>query len=520
MADLGSVATPTALSGFGDSRVIPGDEIYVVSEDADYVYRLPPPSLVADGKSVVKSIFLAGNWIQKSTGGSNLFYMQQLNWFIDPVNGNDANDGATAATALQSDAERQRRMGSYPIWSSGAYHLRYLNDLLPSDTFVLAGRRETNSQIFVHGSTVDHQGKATLFTGVIDVLGTLNRATGTNESWLITSNALPVSWTASGLLNKRIRLTSGAATGAISGVMKDLGAKQARVCQFRAPVSYTVPVNPSGFTSTSTPVATNTFVVESLVCLPTVLITLDSADNFSTNLGSPVIFDSVVLGINAAQTLGDFVLKSSDVIVLDGCGWTMFDLLAECIELLISGSIAEVSANLGANVAILLLAAGFSATTVSSSAGGNNNVTVQSDFMVQGARFLVNGPVGWLRGAVFDAPGPGAVQMITNGRFDGSTQAGSFFCWGKGNAVVGLAVGVGTVSYLAGQVAGFTITGTGGDFSVRAVTTIRPFDNTTGAYVATAATTWAILAAAVGGGTGFGGNVNDPVSGGRLVSRP
>jgi len=486
-----------------DSSVEDGEFVWCRATQCLWVYRVNS-GLVADGITVVASLYGNGVWQRLET--SSAAGVAQLNWFIDPVNGNDSNNGLTAATALKTDAERQRRMGTYPLWNAGAYHLRYLNDLPATDTFVLAGRRESNSQIFVHGSAVDHQGKATLFTGTIDVLGTLNRATGTNESWLITASALPVSWTASGLINSRLRLTSGT-PGAISGVMKDLTAKQARVCQFRAPVSYTVPVNPTSYFFNSTPVAGNTFVVESLVQIPTVLITIDAADTFAVNLGAPVIFDSLALGS------GDMMFKCSDVIVFDGCVYTMFDLMGQSNELLLSGSIAVTGCFIGASHAVCALAAGFSAVDVLTETG-SQQVIVDSDFMVQGGAFLVNGNVSWAHGAVFDSSREG-INISAFGTFHGTTQAGTFFCWGKGNTGVGLRVGERYADYISGQVAGFTITGTGGDFSVRNVTSIRPFDDATGAYAAAAATTWANLAAATPGG--FGGNVNDPIGGGQLV---
>jgi len=64
--DLGSVPNLTALTGYGDSYVVPGDEVYVVAEDCDYIYRNPGTNPVADGFNIVDAIFLPGYWERRS----------------------------------------------------------------------------------------------------------------------------------------------------------------------------------------------------------------------------------------------------------------------------------------------------------------------------------------------------------------------------------------------------------------------------------------------------------------------
>ena len=72
--DLGDVASLAALAGYGDSYVVPGDEVYVVPEDTDYVYRNPGTNPVADGFNIIKAIFLPGYWERRggSSGGAGL----------------------------------------------------------------------------------------------------------------------------------------------------------------------------------------------------------------------------------------------------------------------------------------------------------------------------------------------------------------------------------------------------------------------------------------------------------------
>jgi hypothetical protein len=66
--DLGNVASLAALAGYGDGYVQPGDEIYVVTEDCDYIYRNTGSNPVADGFNVIKALFLPGIWERR--GGS------------------------------------------------------------------------------------------------------------------------------------------------------------------------------------------------------------------------------------------------------------------------------------------------------------------------------------------------------------------------------------------------------------------------------------------------------------------
>lgn len=54
------------LSGYGDSYVVPGDEVYVVAEDCGYVYRNTGSNPPADGFNVVKALFLPGVWRRNS----------------------------------------------------------------------------------------------------------------------------------------------------------------------------------------------------------------------------------------------------------------------------------------------------------------------------------------------------------------------------------------------------------------------------------------------------------------------
>jgi hypothetical protein len=289
MPDLApTIPTLAQLAGYGDSRVNPGDEVYVVDIDADFVYRLQSPLPPIDGVNLVKAIFLPGFWERRNASGSAAM-MSQQNWFIDFTNGSDANDGLTSTTALKTDAERQRRMGPAPMWTLAEYHLRYLTDVPSSDPVILTGQLQSSAcNIYLHSSVTNNQGKTTLASLTADAVTVVAHAT--NTPLQITANAIVTSWTADGLLNKRCRFTSGANVGGVVWPMADLGAKQARMNECQVTQTFT---NPLAFaTNTFNPAPTDTFVVEDLTSIAQLVINLTAQTNGTANA---VVVDSMTI---------------------------------------------------------------------------------------------------------------------------------------------------------------------------------------------------------------------------------
>jgi len=64
--DLGPTPSLLTLAGYGDGYVGPGDEVYVVSEDTDYIYRNTGANPPADGFNIVKAVFLPGVWERRN----------------------------------------------------------------------------------------------------------------------------------------------------------------------------------------------------------------------------------------------------------------------------------------------------------------------------------------------------------------------------------------------------------------------------------------------------------------------
>lgn len=239
--------------------------------------------------------------------------MGQTDWFMDDA-GSRENSGADAAHPIP-ELERQFRMGGDPRWTANEYHLHYLTD--PTVPCRWVGRLDTTSTLFIHGSATHGAGQSTAYSGTIDSIVALNRPA--NQPIEITSNALPTSWTASGLVNKRIRLTSGAASGAKGWAMVDLGTKKARCSEFNVGGAYTGPFAIPA--AAANPAATNTFVVENLTTIGRAHIGLDGVYSPVTTSQYNVVFDSLNLG--GTGFTGMFYGASRANIVLDGCTFNM-----------------------------------------------------------------------------------------------------------------------------------------------------------------------------------------------------
>jgi hypothetical protein len=511
----------------GSGRLVDSDpagfkpgQIVWVNTFKDYFRWDPASTLTSNNVTIVNPVLNGvnpGRFIRMLIPAPE--WMAQLNWFIDsfaniatvPVE----NSGADAAHPISSDAERQRRMGPNPLWNGGIpdhtagtapYHIRYLNDLDPSDPVILAGTRPSFATIFLHGSLVDGQGQSTLYTVAGDAVVTaLNRAT--NQPWQIASAGLPVSWTASGLVGKRIRRTNG--TAAKGWVMKDLAAKTARISQGLTSVPFTVPYSPS--TTDWVPANGDTFVVEKLTQIPSFACTISANDAFTVNTtGYSIIVDSLDIGGSAFSV--ETATRDNAFLVFDGCqvGCDAYDgsgnnLYSDCKIQTFGTPGGSFSSFVAGYAAVSML--------IGASAAGKGYL-FSHDFATQGVTFTVQScTVQFGNFAVFDSPGSALIlSHPTDAVFGGGV---SF--WGSGNALYSIDIpSATTVLRFTAASTLFPITSVTGDIRVCSVTTVRPFDNTAGAYAAAVATTFANLVAATPGG--FGNHLLSPVFGSGVVA--
>jgi hypothetical protein len=595
--DLGNVASLAALAGYGDGYVQPGDEIYVVAEDCDYIYRNTGSNPVADGFNIVKALFLPGVWERRgsSAGGVALRFntvaigvsgsgrlidvgvsglvdgvsvawvesvkdtwrwdatstltadnitvcnptanganpgrfvreltpapewMAQLTWVIDPAGRSappsDENSGAVGFP-LATDAERQRRMGARPTWYAGEYHLRYISDLPSSDPVNIVGSLSvgTPSMIFCHGSLVDGQGQSTFFgPATVGTVTALNYAT--NTPWSFTCAGVPASWTASGLINLRGRVTAGVAAnvGGTFWPIKDLGGAApnaaARIAEPSvAAAAYTIPFASQG-RNTFTPTAGDTFVIETLTTIASVTVQLVGFLS-TTNNGNAVVFESLSLSLFNNQSNVSFV-------TCDACVLTNMT----------SNPMPALMGVLGCQVLPFAFPRAQAFVFVNGYCRGNS-IDMTTVVSMSFTRFMSQGRV--LRLTCLTPPNvAGQVGALINqlGICDVGAQPALIVrdnvclqttgtLWGPGNTAQAILLEAnGLLAYGASAAAlpnsYFFISNSGNWLSMEGRTSVPAFDQAGSAYTAARALTQANLQQTVAGG-GFGGQVTDPVTG-------
>jgi len=396
--------------------------------------------------------------------GLSRYYMRQPKWYMDPQNAttfaNNSNSGVDAAHPIRDDDERVRRMGIGPYWNAGAYDIYYLSDVPANQEVRFDGDRASNSSIRIHGSATAGQGQSTIYSGTINTLTPLNRAT--NQPYEIVSNGLATTWSAAGALNHRIRMTSGVA-GAKAWPIKDLGSKRARISQFTQANNYVVPFASS--TTSAIPSASNTFVVEKLTAIPNFHWSITASDDFSVNFGTsyePNVIESLDIGA------GNLTLTGSDWITFDGCEVRMYSdnpTHAMSLKFVGCGFRQEIffAATLNSPIAVY---GGYGQGQFLFIEDSGGTPIFDTDFMMQGGYILSHSPRGCVLAnvAVFDSPSHGIQvhrygRVSTTGTADANSSGANW--WGSGNAQYGLSIG--SEARIGGGPTAGTITGAAGD---------------------------------------------------------
>jgi hypothetical protein len=196
--------------------------------------------------------------------------MGQRTWFIDD-SANVENTGATSGSPVPS-AERRRRMGTYPIWENGAYHIRYLATTAAD---VIEGEcGGINTVVYLHSSDTDRVGVSPVAhtSSALDVLNT-----ATNTPFAVTAGTLG----AAAAIDKRIRWTNGPAAGSHAWGTVNNSATKLRTTEFLEPAAsfnvapFVAPTNDP--TAVAAPVSGNTFVVEDIRTVSRLRVTLRSS---------------------------------------------------------------------------------------------------------------------------------------------------------------------------------------------------------------------------------------------------
>lgn len=229
-----SVANLTILAAINTTTLANEGETRFVETVKDwYHFDRNETDRTADGIEIITATG-GGFWVREYI--LDPYWSFQSNWYIDPINGNDENEGNTLLTAIKTRSEYARRTDG--TQARADIFVFITSDLLSTDT-----RLPHREQISIEGPgttgfLITYTGtKIPLFTGTLTAVVNRNGPTATTTKLTIAS--LPVSWTASGLVGKIIEGVDGSGNPVRGVVVSDLGSKTAWISppQFSAAFS-------------------------------------------------------------------------------------------------------------------------------------------------------------------------------------------------------------------------------------------------------------------------------------------
>jgi len=421
-----------------DSSVEDGETVWVRSTQCLWVYRVNS-GLTPNGTDVVAALYGNGVWVRSNLTLGAAGDLLQTSWFIDPVNGNDTNSGATLALALKTDAERQRRWGPS-------------TRLVAPTTVTYASSPPSTDKVnydvaYLDGASLTVQGTPTIVKPniTLSAVTTLDRATQT--PWDITGGTLGAADV--GLM---VRINQGARVNNYAAICKDLGGNKVRIAPFgNLDIANTVTL---GYPFVQVVPQVNDVV--DVIDVPTLtvgLLSFRAGTNSMFAAGPPfingVLFDSVRLdgaGSGANTLMGTVELHGANafyrqsilkqVRLIGGGGqWMAGGLIAGLLQ------VQSVYSSNGGPFCSLLgfgtLAGSLGVFTVQRGA----SCVLGGDCLFQNFSIFTFGMLYGEFVSVFDRSGANlAVQAIAGGVYRSRVLLTSDLLWGDGNAGVGVRI--------------------------------------------------------------------------------
>lgn len=485
-----------------------GSAAYVQSIEVPWNFVTSGAALTPDGITIVNTS-AGGNtrWVRDMDFG-HMQWLTQGNWFIDPVAGNNENRGNTALAAVATHAEFARRLGRLPILGlngTSVYTITIVNDLPQSDPVSLHARLMADVELFYSG------GIANIQTGVITAITNQNPATNT-EYAITGSTALDAGAT----LHQRIRITqAGPRFGAFAWIKRAGGANQCFTADFSVPNPFT-----SDDVTPHVPLNGDSYVVESVRQFFLGDLTFDQDPNAATT-GAFVVFQDLWWPTPSLFAYVGFVFAKTVPLAFSGCRFdnaiSNFNFnLAAFLNCESTSFFDSIEGNTGLLGGYYTAPAGINALFCST--GCEVQVGINAHFG-SAIQCLPGADVNLFQCAVFDAAAAGnsnpdgsGVALNPGSHFsfmpDAFLAPGGPLIWGARNAGYGVQIDNSAVNYDSASLAGITITGTLGDFSLSRATKANAWVQNLGGYSTPITTSWANLAAALNAG-GFGGNAHN-----------
>lgn len=290
-----SIATITNIAALQSLPNPNSTTLIQVQSNSCYYFFDPASSLTSDGYHIVNPPSGNGKWIRQQWGHEK--WRSQASWFVDSINGNDENSGSSAGSPIKTIKELAYRLGGI---ATRQYTLTLLNNLAADDQL-------TQLQLLIKTNPI-----------LIGITSPTLRIIGqqtTVRTGTVTTAAIPVpasnlasqiqdtsvsDWTPD--VGRLVVVTSGAVTGAMAWVLKDIGSNTARLSRWG-----TI----QGFTSAA-PSPGDTYKVVTLTTIPTGLPSLIGSGGTGGGSSSLFLaFESIDIPFTQFQT--------SDISYFFGC---------------------------------------------------------------------------------------------------------------------------------------------------------------------------------------------------------
>jgi hypothetical protein len=276
-----------------------------------------PPTAVARplaGETIFCDSTNAGRLTSKNAAGQvtplrgTASTLSQASWFIDPVAGNDSNDGTSSTSALKTDARRQQLWGVKTRLSQ-ATTVTYLSSLPTTDPVNI-------DVVLVAGGSLSLTGVPVVSrSGTLSAVTALNR--GSQQPLTVTDGV--ISWAAD--VGKQFFISAGARANSCAWVAKDLGGGQSRLSNLVVPPSVPGLWFNFGIPTVQTPQAGDAYQIRTIPNLTLGVISLE--DGSGAVLGSTLITITNLWFSGSIGLEGLFTSQSACLLInnciLDNC---------------------------------------------------------------------------------------------------------------------------------------------------------------------------------------------------------
>lgn len=467
---------------------------------------------------------------------TNQNFLSQLNWFIDPVNGDDNNDGATPATALETWAELNKRWGNWNLLTPPPTTTIYgdlpittvtiLNDLPPTDPINFEVNLQMGGLLYIRGNTPTVSRAGTLSANAT-VLSRTNVPNPGGTPWSISDPGITAAD-----VNNLITFTSGPASGGYTWGAKVTSPGNLRLSNIANVVLFPN-ANFTGNAVSNPPLAGNTYNVLALTEATLGYINVGYEGNpphsedditfpffgfFGANDPGGVYFDLLHFTVTPGGQGRWSALGPSDVgFIFNRCkidnsiDWLQGQFIGVNSGYFGLGDLVRGGLEFTAPTFIVLTAGlvnGFPGIGIFSPSVGvrGGKVVLDGDILLQNTHAITyaGGNTQFAAVGVFDTqPSAFGVPELSAGvsAVNGGSPIQAGFLGGGsglyGNGNAGFGVAIINFSSMDTNGAGNTvITGVGGDFSVAFETAkLWTFDLTAGTYAGPTAATWPNLIA-------------------------